>query len=150
MVICLTVKNKKLFSIPCVCMWVCVCMNTYIYIYTYINSASCYMKVTNLCVDSCLITGLLFHQTRHQNFSCSSPRSTSREKFFLAMFIMSLIVNIFSKDVPYNWYSEHRYTFCPCMRHCYLLFKFHITARTLTHAHSQNHDVHLLRIFLTK
>ena len=104
-VICLTVKNKKLFSIPCVCMWVCVCMNIYIYIYiyiythTHINSASCYMKVTNLCVDSCLITELLFHQTRHQNFSCSSPRSTSREKFFLAMFIMSLVVNIFSSKM---------------------------------------------------
>ena len=79
--------------------YIYICIHIYIYIYIYINSTSCYMKVSNLCVDSCLITGLPFHQTRHQNFSCSSPRSTSREKFFLAMFIMSLIVNIFSSKM---------------------------------------------------
>ena len=86
-----------------VCGNVCVCIHIHIYMHTYtyiyINSTSCYMKVSNLCVDSCLITGLPFHQTRHQNFSCSSPRSTSREKFFLAMFVMSLIVNIFSSKM---------------------------------------------------
>ena len=80
------------------CLYVGMCAYGYIYIYihiyTHINSASCYMKVTNLRVDSCLVTGLSFHQTRHQNFSCSSPGSTSRT-FFLAMFILSLIFNTF-------------------------------------------------------